>query len=167
MDPIFGILFRVMFMYVFALTVVRLCGKRGIGNMSMQDFVVMVILGDMFDDVFWSEIAVIKAVVGISTIASLHILLSIGTSKSKAFDTLLGSNPVPMIRNGVVDKKGLQSQRMRMPDVAWLLREHEIEDAAEVREARMEPLGDLSAVLKEEFKPADRRDTEALKASLR
>jgi uncharacterized membrane protein YcaP (DUF421 family) len=167
MDTLLGIVVRVVFMYIFVLVHVRFAGKRGIGELSAQDFVTTLILGDMFDDVFTSEIPLLQGVVAVSALVGLHVLISVGTSKSKAFDSLIGSNPVLLVQNGRFVMPGLHSQRMRPRDLGPFLRENEVDSPHEIKEARMEPVGDLSVLLKPEHRPADRRDLEGLKETLR
>ncbi len=47
-----GIALRVSVMYIFALVLVRMAGKQSLGQLTPMDFVVTLIIGDLFDDVF-------------------------------------------------------------------------------------------------------------------
>ena len=67
-QELIGIALRVSVMYLYVLAIMRLSGKRSLGAITPFDFVVTVIVGDMFDDVFWAEVPLSKGLVGVTTI---------------------------------------------------------------------------------------------------
>lgn len=71
------ILVRVVFAWCFVLVLLRVSGKRTIKQGDLASFVVALVLGDLFDDVFWSEVPVSQFVVGAGTLAIMHVLTSI------------------------------------------------------------------------------------------
>jgi uncharacterized membrane protein YcaP (DUF421 family) len=166
-DALLGIFLRVVVMYLLMLMAVRSAGKRGVGHISPQDFVTAVIIGDMFDDVFWAEIPVAKGIVGVMAIVATHILISLGTYKSEWLERMIGSKPVVLIKHGITQPLGLRAERLRRSDLDCLLRHHSIDSLTDVKEARMEPLGTLSVLHTDEKKPADRRDLAGLREALK
>ena len=76
MDPL-RILVRVVFVWFFVLALLRVSGKRTIKQGDLASFVVALVIGDMFDDVFWSEVPASQFVVGAGTLAIMHVLTSI------------------------------------------------------------------------------------------
>jgi uncharacterized membrane protein YcaP (DUF421 family) len=64
---------RALFMYVLALALVRLGGKRTIGQSDVPSFVVVLVIGDMFDDVLWAEVAVSQFVAGVGALLLVHV----------------------------------------------------------------------------------------------
>ena len=75
MDPA-RIVVRVLFVWVFTLALLRVTGKRSIKQGDLASFVVALILGDMFDDVFWAEVPASQFVVGAGTLVLLHLLVA-------------------------------------------------------------------------------------------
>jgi len=73
MDPL-RIAVRAVFVYVFALGLVRATGKRSVSQGDMASFVLAIILGDMFDDALWAEVPMAEFVVGAGTLALAHVL---------------------------------------------------------------------------------------------
>lgn len=65
---------RVLFGYAFALVLIRACGRRTIRHAEFSSFVVLLVIGDMFDNLFWSEISLAQFSVGAGTIALMHVL---------------------------------------------------------------------------------------------
>jgi len=152
-----GVAVRVSIFYLYALAVLRSTGKRGIGAISAHDFVVAVMLGDLFDDVIWGEIALAKGLVGFTTVVLVHLLVSYGCYKSRRFTRLVQSPPTVVIREGRVVDEALRRERMRREELAAALRLEGVEHVDEVLLARVEPSGDVSVLLREEYKPAEKR----------
>jgi uncharacterized membrane protein YcaP (DUF421 family) len=73
MDP-GRIVVRVIFTYVVTLAFVRAGGRRTVGHRSVASFVLALIIGDMFDDVFWAEVPAAQFIVGAGTLMLLHVL---------------------------------------------------------------------------------------------
>ena len=73
MDPL-RIAVRAVFVYVFALALVRATGKRSVRQGDMASFVLAIILGDMFDDALWAEVPMSEFVVGAGTLALAHVV---------------------------------------------------------------------------------------------
>lgn len=167
MEELTGIALRVSVMYFYALTIVRLSGRRTIGAAAPLDFVVTLIIGDMFDDVFWAEIPLAQGIVGMTTIAVLHIVVAYAGYTCVWVDHLLGSNPVAIIRDGRFEANGLRQERLARGEVLSQLRLLGVESIAQVRAAFAEPSGAISALLREEAKPAEKQDLPVLKETLR
>jgi uncharacterized membrane protein YcaP (DUF421 family) len=67
------IVLRGLFAYVFALAVMRIAGKRTVSHGDTSSFVLVVVIGDMFDDLLWAEVAAAKFVVGVSALVLVHL----------------------------------------------------------------------------------------------
>jgi uncharacterized membrane protein YcaP (DUF421 family) len=78
MDPV-RIAIRAVFVYVFALAVVRATGKRSVRQADVASFVFAVIVGDMFDDALWAEAPMSEFVVGAGTLAFVHAVVKAGS----------------------------------------------------------------------------------------
>lgn len=87
MDPL-RIIVRVAFAFVFALILVRLSGRRVVHEADASSFVVAVIIGDMFDDLFWAEVPAAEFVAGVGTLMFVHLVVSMNKYHSGARDWL-------------------------------------------------------------------------------
>jgi uncharacterized membrane protein YcaP (DUF421 family) len=74
MDPL-RIAARVVAGFLVLLVLVRVSGKRTVKQGSPFDFTVALILGDMFDDVVWAEVALSQFVVACGVLLSVHVLM--------------------------------------------------------------------------------------------
>lgn len=75
MDP-FRIVVRIVFAYVVVLAFTRISGSRTMRQTDVSSFVIALVIGDMFDDVFWSEVPVSQFAVGVATLFVLHLHVS-------------------------------------------------------------------------------------------
>jgi uncharacterized membrane protein YcaP (DUF421 family) len=71
------IVVRVVFAWVFVQALVRLSGKRTVKQADILSFVVAVILGDMFDDLFWAEVSAAEFAVATATLMLIHVVLGV------------------------------------------------------------------------------------------
>lgn len=89
MDPL-RIAVRVAFTFAIVLVLIRASGKRTIRHGDLSSFVVGVIIGDLFDDFFWAEVAAAQFVVAVGTIVMVHLLLRTSLTASGMRDWLRG-----------------------------------------------------------------------------
>lgn len=167
MEELAGVVLRISIIYLYALAALRLSGKRSIGDLSPMDFVVALILGDLFDDVIWAEIPVPQGLVAMTTIISLHMLMSYVTYKSTRLHNLVVSTPTPVVRKGRMVKEGLRRERTPKEEVLCQLHIQGEERIGDVHAAAWEPNGEMSVTLEDEHKPVEKRDLDRLQELFR
>jgi uncharacterized membrane protein YcaP (DUF421 family) len=153
-----GIIFRVSVMYLYALVLVRISGKQSLGQLSPMDFIVTLIIGDLFDDVFWAEVPLLQGMVGFATIILVHIFVTFVTSRNTAIYWLLASPARPLVQAGRLVQESLQLERVRPEDVQFELRLKGEEHMREVKAARLEPSGQVSVIKESPSKPVQKKD---------
>lgn len=84
MDPL-RIALRVVIAYLVLLVLVRVSGKRTVKQGSPFDFAVALILGDMFDDAIWAEVAASQFIVACGVLVSAHLLTDFVRFRSGSF----------------------------------------------------------------------------------
>jgi uncharacterized membrane protein YcaP (DUF421 family) len=75
MDPL-RLIVRATFAFVFIFVLLRVSGERTVKQSDLASFVVALIVGDMFDDLIWAEIAATQFVVGVGTLVFVHFLVA-------------------------------------------------------------------------------------------
>jgi uncharacterized membrane protein YcaP (DUF421 family) len=86
MDPL-RIAARAAFAFLVLLVLVRVSGKRTVKQGSPFDFTVALILGDMFDDAVWAEVAMSQFVVATGVLVGVHVLMDYLRWRKGAFRT--------------------------------------------------------------------------------
>lgn len=162
MEDLVGIALRVSILYLFVLVMLRLTGKRSIGNLSPLDFAIATMLGDFFDDVIWGEVPVSKGIVALTIILLLHTLVSYLTYKNDRLDALFSSTKTDVVHNGRFLPKGLGHERTSKMEAMSEIRLQGDDKIKDIQEASWEPSGRISVLKKEEAKPAQKKDRPAL-----
>lgn len=83
MDPL-RIAIRAAFTFAFVLVMIRASGKRTISQGDLSNFIVAIVLGDLFDDFFWAEVGAAEFVVAVGTIVTAHIAAATAVTASSS-----------------------------------------------------------------------------------
>lgn len=147
------IVFRTIILYSVMLIIFRLMGKREIGELSVLDLVVFIMLGEMaviaienMDKSIWHQL------VPMVLIMVIQIALSLVSLKSQRLRHILEGEPAIIVREGKIDEKQMRKQRYNMDDLLMQLREQSIGDIRDVEYAILEPSGRLSVFEKQKSK---------------
>ncbi|CAG9612633.1 hypothetical protein BACCIP111899_01810 [Bacillus rhizoplanae] len=147
------IVFRTIILYSVMLIIFRLMGKREIGELSVLDLVVFIMLGEMaviaienMDKSIWHQL------VPMMLIMVIQIALSLVSLKSQRLRHILEGEPAIIVREGKIDEKQMRKQRYNMDDLLMQLREQSIGDIRDVEYAILEPSGRLSVFEKQKSK---------------
>ena len=151
---------RAAAVYAFMLVVIRLLGKRTVGNFSAFDLLVALMLGEVVDELIYGDVMMLQGAVAILTLALLQYANSWLSYASPKLGAVLEGPPTVLVRCGRFDRRGMRQERMSEDDVRAELRLRGIDDLGEVKLAMVEPDGAVS-VLKEDWAE------EAQKADLR
>lgn len=154
---------RVSVMYLYALAILRLSGKRSVSQLAGPDVVATIVVGDMFDDIFWGEVSLAKGLVGATTIIALHVLTKVWEAHSSAAKSMLDGDPALVVLNGTLVRAGQKRERVRDHVVHEMLRLRGVDGLDDVREARIEVDGALSVLRFEERKRAQKNEIGALR----
>lgn len=151
MEAYLAIIFRTCFLYVFILVVFRLMGKREVGELSMIDLVVFVLIAEVaafaLDDY---ENPLFNAILPIIILLVIQILSAYLSLKSKRVRDLVDGDPVLLVRAGVILESEMRKQRYNLDDLCQQLRENGVASVTEIAYAYLEPSGNLSVFKKDE-----------------
>lgn len=162
MPPVFALLLRVSFTYLFLFLLLRVSGKRSIKATTPFDIVVALVVGDLPDDMIWGEVPLAKGAVAIVTLVLVHLLVEWVTYRHAGLERWLGGVATPILRAGVV-QPGAAREHVSGDKLDGMLRSHGIEHRSEVAQALLEPSGSLSVVPRPETAPPTRSDLEGLR----
>ena len=141
------------------IAVIRLMGKRQIGQMEPSEFVVTMMVANlatipMEDD----GIALFSGLVPICVILGTELVLSFLNLKSSTIRKLLCGKPVILIENGRILQENLRSTRVTLDELTGHLREKDVLDLRSVQYAILETNGNLSVFPFPSEIPASARD---------
>lgn len=137
--------FRVAFIYLFAVLLMRFMGKRGNRSLSMFENVLIIALGSAIgDSMFYPKVPLVYACMVIVVIVSISRYLQYLQIRVKKVNTFLDGKPVVLIKNGKIEESGLKITRIREEELYGMLRVGGVRNLGEVECAILERTGDLS-----------------------
>ena len=138
----------VMFFVLYVL--LRIMGKRELGQLTPFELVVMIVLGDLIQQaVTHNDFSLTGAVLAVSTFAFLAIAMSWLTYLSPRAEKLLDGEPRVVIRDGKLLKENLRRDRMTQSEVESEMRLAGIATMDRVAWAILEPQGKISFIKKD------------------
>ncbi|MDR7237367.1 uncharacterized membrane protein YcaP (DUF421 family) [Neobacillus drentensis] len=143
------IMFRTVFLYAVILVIFRLMGKREIGELSILDLVVFIMIGEMaVVAIERVNTPLFHTVVPMVLLMLIQISLAVISLKSKKFRNLVDGQPSIIINRGKIDENAMRKQRYNFDDLMTQLREKNIRSIADVEFAILESSGSLSVIEK-------------------
>ncbi|MFJ7731390.1 DUF421 domain-containing protein [Lysinibacillus sp. NPDC097231] len=151
MEEYFTIIFRTCFLYVFILIVFRMMGKRELGELSVIDLVVFILIAEVaafaLDDY---ESSLFNAILPIIVLLIIQILSALLSLKFKKVRDLVDGDPALLVRDGVIIESEMRKHRYNLDDLCQQLRENGVASVTDIAYAYLEPSGNLSVYKKDE-----------------
>ena len=145
---------RTTFLYVVLIIVIRMMGKRQIGQMEASEFVVTMLVANLASIPMQDgDIPLYTGVVPILTVLGLELLLSSLNLRFVKFRKLLCGKPVILIENGKILRENLLKTRVTLDELSELLRGKDILSPDVVQYAILETNGNLSVFLYPRHQP--------------
>lgn len=149
----FLVLERTLLFYVIITLVYRFMGKREVGELSILDLIVSILIAEL------AAIAIDKynesiflAIIPMIALVMIQILVAKVSLKNSEVRSLLEGEPSVIINRGKVDFEVMLKQRYNLDDLLTQLRNQGIRSIEEVDYAILETSGKLSVFEKENKK---------------
>ena len=150
---------RTLVLYLLLIVVVRLLGKRQIGQMEPSEFVVTMLVANLASiPMEEPDKPILSGIAPILTVLALELLLSVLALRSIRLRKLLCGKPVILIENGKLLQDNLRRTRITLDELTGHLREKDVLDLESVQFAILETNGNLSVFPYPAEKPASARD---------
>ena len=150
---------RTVVLHLVLIAVIRLMGKRQIGQMEPAEFVVTMLVANLaaipMQD---GAIPLYSGLVPILTVLGLELVLSALSLRSMKLRRLLCGKPVILIENGRLLQQNLRKTRITLDELSGHLREKDVLDIRSVQYAILETNGNLSVFPYPKEKPASAKD---------
>lgn len=143
------ILIRTFILYFIVIFVVRLMGKRQIGQLQPTELVVTILLSEIASIPLENNgVPLINYIAAVIFLACLEVVSSGIALKSGKYRRAVEGNAVFIIREGKLDMKALKKLRYSIDDIMEGLRQKDVFDISDVEYAVVETSGNLSVLLK-------------------
>lgn len=145
--PWWEIVLRGTVVYFVLLFLLRLSGKRTVGQFTPFDLLVLVLLGDaMQGSMIAGDQSLAGGVVLTVTLLGWNLLLGVATSRSQGVERLVEGRPEVLARNGHIYGEALDRSNVNFDDLQEAMRNAGCVAVADLRLAVLEKDGKISIV---------------------
>lgn len=143
--------FRSILIYIFVLIVMRLMGKREIGQLQPFELAIAIMIADLASIPMTDPgIPISNGIISILGLLVMHLIISIINMKSiKAREVICGK-PTILIYRGKIDEKALKKERFTINELEERLRGNNIINLGDVEYAILETSGQVTVIQKPE-----------------
>lgn len=136
---------RTIILYFLVILVMRLMGKRQIGQLQPYELVVAIMISDLASIPMQNTgIPLSSGIIPILTILAVQIFISLVLFRSNRARRIVSGAPVTMIKEGKIIEKNLKKEIFTLNDLLEAVRIGGFSDISDVREAVLETNGELS-----------------------
>ena len=95
-----SIIIKTILLYFFIIFVYRLMGKKEVGQLSVVDLIVSILIAELVALAISSNKSIFMSIIPITILVFVQILLSYITLKSEKIRDIIEGKPVVIIKNG-------------------------------------------------------------------
>lgn len=144
---------RSIFLYIIVLIVMRLMGKREIGQLQPFELAISIMIADLASTPMADAgIPLTNGIIPILALLVMHLIISILNIKSIKARAILCGKPAILIYRGKIDEKTLRKERFTVNELEERLRGNNIVNIKDVEYAILETSGQVTVIQKPEKK---------------
>lgn len=153
------VLIRTLIIYISLIVVMRLMGKRQLGELEISDLVTTFLISEIASlPITDTEIPLSHAIIPIIVLLSLEVSISTLLSKIPKAKFLFSARPTTIIKNGDICKKALADSRLSFDELFSELRQQGYDDIMQIKYAILEQNGNVTIIPKASCKPLCAKD---------
>lgn len=139
------VLIRTLIVYLAAIVVVRLLGKRMNGQLSILEMSVMVLMGAILSlPMQAADRGIVQGFVALLTVLLLLRGINWLTFRKPAIEQLVHGHTVLLVKDGMLQTDQLEATRITKQQLYGVLRSNNITNLGQVKRVYLEPYGDFS-----------------------
>ena len=145
--PIWEFVVRSILVYVFLISLLRITGKRQVGQLAPFDMVLLLVLSNSVQNAMnGGDNSVTGGMVSASTLIAANYLVAWMTYRSKRLAALVEGTPVILVHDGHVDQEAMEATKMTMHELHAALRAEGCTTADQVLVAVLENNGHITII---------------------
>ncbi len=142
---------RATAIYALVMVLVRVSGKRAVGQFTPFDLVLLILIGNAVQNgINGGDNSLTGAAIMATTLIALNYAVAFVTSRSRRAEKIVEGVPVVLARNGRLFEGVLRRELVSREDFREALRMNGIDDVDKVGLALLETNGSISVVAKPE-----------------
>lgn len=141
----FSIILKTIILYFFIMIVYRIMGKKEVGQLSIVDLIVTILIAELAAiSIENAESSIFVSIIPIIILVLIQVILSYTSLKSKKIRHIIDGKPTVIIKNGKIVFSEMVKLRYSLDDLILQLREQGISTIEDVKFAVLENNGKLS-----------------------
>ncbi len=153
------ILLRTLLIYLFIAMILRIMGKRQVGELEVTELVSALMLSELATmSISDTNIPLLQVFLPVSVIVTLEVILSFGITRLPIMKKIFEAKPSFLICNGKLDRDELGRMRITVEELLGQLRQKGFPHVEEVAYAILEQNGQISVIAKQKDQPLTPND---------
>lgn len=146
---------RALLVYLFLILLLRITGKRQVGQLAPFDLVLLLVLSNAVQNSMnGGDNSLIGGVISATTLVLINLAVGIVTHRSKKLEGIIEGHPQVLIHNGKLYQEIMTAARLTHHELHAALRQGGCACVDDVHMAVLENNGSISVVPKRETAPA-------------
>ena len=146
--------FRAIVLYIIVLIVMRLMGKREIGQLQPFELAISIMIADLATlPMAETGIPISNGIIPILGLLVMHLVISLLNMKSTKAREIICGKPSILIFRGKIDQKVLKKERFTINELEERLRDNNIFNIGDVEYAVLETSGQVTVIPKPNKRP--------------
>ena len=143
--------FRAIILYLIVLIVMRLMGKREIGQLQPFELAISIMIADLAS-IPMTEIGIpiFNGIIPILGLLVMHLIISVVNLKSLRAREIICGKPNILIYRGKINEKALKKERFTINELQERLRGNNVVNLGDVEYAILETSGEVTVIQKPE-----------------
>ena len=145
--PVWELIARSIAVYVFLIFILRISGKRQIGQLAPFDLVLLLILSNAVQNSMnGGDNSLTGGLISATTLVLINYLVGYATYKSKKLEALIEGRPQILIHNGKLYEDMMASAQITQHELDTALRQAGCSSVGEVYSGILETSGTISII---------------------
>jgi uncharacterized membrane protein YcaP (DUF421 family) len=158
-QPWWEFVLRALLVYIFLFLVLRLTGKRQVGQLAPFDLVLLLVLSNAVQNSMnGGDNTVTAGVVLVLTLVGVNAVMGYFSFKNKKVELLMEGKPQILVHNGVVDEEVIAREKISRHELIAAIRQAGISEITQVHVAILENTGRISVIGKQNHSAEDALD---------
>ena len=146
--------FRAILLYIIVLIVMRLMGKREIGQMQPFELAISIMIADLASiPMTETGVPISNGIIPILGLLVMHLIISMLNIKSSIAREIICGKPAILVYRGKIDEKVLKKERFTINELEERLRDNNIFNIGDVEYAILETSGQVTVIPKPNKRP--------------
>jgi len=145
--PIWQIVLRTVAVYFVVLVGLRLFGKRQLGQMSVGDLVMILLIANAVQNAMVGpDTSLAGGLVAAVTLLVLNLVVVRSLTRSPLWARVFEGEPTLLVKDGTYLDRSIRREGLAREEVDMAVREHGFASVSDVRIAYLEPDGTISVI---------------------